>query len=435
MHVVLPKRLMFLVVTLLICGVAQAENGSRGPVHTTPPKDDPSFLLMGEFVGSVDSEESESQTVALQIRPISKDQFEAIAYFGGLPGDEEHRPEPKKMIGQRHDGFLVLSGAPWAIFAEQDRCLLIDPSGERVGTLERVTRRSPTLGAKPPEGAMVLFNGSDADQFTGGELSDDGLLMAGAVIKPMFQDFDLHLEFRLPYMPHAKDQGRGNSGVYIQSRYECQILDSFAQQPVFNGAGSLYRYRAPSVNMSFPPLVWQTYDIRFTAPRWASDGEKIRNARVSVWLNGVLVQDDVELEDKTGAGQGEAPVLLPTKLQDHTDPVRFRNIWVIDRGLFASAEFPVEGTGEEEPEPSPSAEQVAAQAAEQPAEQPAEEPASEPAESEPAESEPAADAPAPEEPAPDAPSPEEPAADESAPSEDADSSEAAAAPAESPPAE
>src|SRR5690606_34957219 len=165
--------------------------------------------------------------------------------------------------------------------------------------------------------------------------------------------------FRLPYMPAARDQARGNSGVYIQSRYECQILDSFAQEPAFNGAGALYRYKAPALSMSLPPLTWQTYDIRFTAPRWDADGQKIRNGRITTWLNGVVVQDDVELEDKTGAGQPEEPVLLPTKLQNHSDPVRFRNIWAVDRGLAPSSQFPVKGSDEPEQEHAVTAEAAA----------------------------------------------------------------------------
>lgn len=359
---------------------AQAqESRSRGPVYTEPPTDDPSYHLMGEFVGPITVGENEYETVGLQIRPLGNGEFEALTFKGGLPGQQKHEPEATKLIGVLSDGFLVLSGGPWAIFAEADHCLVVSRTGERIGRLERIVRKSSTLGAKPPAEAMVLFDGSGTEQFKNGSMTEDGLLIEGATIKPMFQDFDLHLEFRLPYMPKARDQGRGNSGVYVQSRYECQILDSFGVPPVFNGAGSLYRYRAPDLNMSLPPLAWQTYDIRFTAPRWDADGNKIRNARVTSWLNGVVVQNDVELEDKTGAGKPEEPTLLPTLLQNHSDPVRFRNIWVIDRGLTPVVPFPVEGSGEVEPaEPAAEAEAGEAETAgqettdEAPAEEPAE---------------------------------------------------------------
>ena len=98
--------------------------------------------------------------------------------------------------------------------------------------------------------------------------------------------------------------------------------------------------------MAFPPLRWQTYDIHFTAPRWKSDGTKIRDMHITSWINGVKVQDNVALKNKTGAGKQEEPNLLPTLLQDHGDPVRFRNIWVIDRGVLHH-KFPVVATGKQ----------------------------------------------------------------------------------------
>jgi len=197
-----------------------------------------------------------------------------------------------------------------------------------------------------PEGAVVLFDGTGTDQFTTAEMTSDDLLMEGADVKPMFQDFNLHVEFRLPYMPYADGQQRGNSGLYLQSRYECQVLDSFALIPKIDGLGALYRFRPPAINMCFPPLVWQTYDVQFTAPRWNADGTKARNATITSWINGVKVQDNVSLPNKTGAGKIEEPVLLPTRFQDHGDPVRFRNIWVVDRGL-ASGDFPKKPTKEQ----------------------------------------------------------------------------------------
>ena len=165
--------------------------------------------------------------------------------------------------------------------------------------------------------------------------------MEGADLKPMFQDFNLHLEFMLPYMPAARGQARANSGVYLQSRYEVQVLDTFAIEPVNNGCGGLYRFRGPDVNMCLPPLVWQTYDIVFTAPRWAADGTKLENARISMWHNGVRIHKNVELPNKTGAGKPEEPTLLPIRLQNHGNPIRFRNIWIIDRGAAAPAKFPI----------------------------------------------------------------------------------------------
>ncbi len=316
------------------------EASSKRIVATEPPADDPSFVLMGEFAGPVKTGENEYESLGLQIRPLGNDSFEALQYAGGLPGQAAKTAEPIQLVGRRSGDFVVLSGGPWAIFAEQNSCLILDRKGERVGQLERVERGSPSLGAKAPADATVLFDGSNTDHFTAARMTEEGLLMEGADVKPMFQDFNLHVEFRLPYMPNDDDQGRGNSGCYLQSRYEVQVLDSFAQLPKFNGCSSLYRQRAPDVNMCYPPLRWQTYDISFTAPRWGAGGDKLRNARITVWHNGIKTHDDVEITSKTGAGKPEEPSLLPIRFQNHSNPVRFRNIWIVDRGL-SNSDFPV----------------------------------------------------------------------------------------------
>ncbi|MDA9777259.1 DUF1080 domain-containing protein [Rubripirellula sp.] len=323
-----------------------ADGNGKGPAFTAAPENDPNFPLMGEFVGDIQSDAESTRPLGLQIRHIGHGSFEAVSFLGGLPGQEGHESKPMKMIGQRSEDFVVLSGGPWAIFVEKDHCLLLNRKGEQVGKLSRIHRVSPTLGAPAPENATVLFDGSNVDHFTNAQISEDGLLMEGADIKPMFQDFNLHVEFRIPYMPQAQGQSRGNSGLYLQSRYECQVLDSFALEPVFDGLGALYRFKVPDLNMAFPPLQWQTYDIHFTAPRWAADGTKIRDAHITSWVNGVKVQDNVALPNKTGAGKPEEPLLLPIRIQDHGDPVRFRNVWIVDRGL-ASGEFPVRPSPEQ----------------------------------------------------------------------------------------
>jgi hypothetical protein len=316
------------------------KSNEKGPAFTEPPNDDPTYILMGEFAGVVKSTDEKPNLLGLQIRVIGEDQLDAVAFLGGLPGHKSHQPDPFRMIGKRSGEFVVLSGGPWAIIVEKNICRVIDRQGENVGQLKRIKRRSPTLFANPPEGATVLFDGTGTGQFVNAEMTTEGLLKEGADVKPMFQDFNLHIEFRLPYMPQADGQNRANSGLYLQSRYECQVLDSFAQTPKIDGCGALYRFKAPDLNMCFPPLVWQTYDVQFTAPRWNADGTKIRDARVTSWINGTKVQDDVALKNKTGAGKPEGPFLSPIKFQNHGDPVRFRNVWVVDRGLTTS-EFPI----------------------------------------------------------------------------------------------
>jgi hypothetical protein len=144
-------------------------------------------------------------------------------------------------------------------------------------------------------------------------------------------DFHLHLEFRTPYKPFARGQHRGNSGVYIQRRYEVQVLDSFSLSGEANECGGLYRMKTPEVNMCLPPLSWQTYDIDFTAAKFDADGKRIAKARLTVVHNGEVIHDDFELPNKTGAGRKESPEPLPIWLQGHGNPVQFRNIWIVER--------------------------------------------------------------------------------------------------------
>jgi hypothetical protein len=219
----------------------------------------------------------------------------------------------------------------------------------------RAARTSPTLGAPPPAGAVILFDGSSADAFDGGKVTEDGLLMEGTRTRRSFRDFTLHLEFRLPYKPTVfpGSQDRGNSGLYIFDRYEVQLLDSFGlhystindwetrfardwhRRPPSNRnqwGGAIYLTRPPDVAMNLPPLTWQTYDIDFTAPRFDASGQKTENAVITVRHNGVVVHDAVQLPLGTGAGSRRPEVADgPLVLQEHANPVRFRNIWLIPR--------------------------------------------------------------------------------------------------------
>jgi hypothetical protein len=195
--------------------------------------------------------------------------------------------------------------------------------------------------ATPPSEKIVLFDGKDCSHWTHVDGKPvqwrlvDGTMEVvpgtGSIItKQVFQDFKLHVEFNVPQSPpEAKGQGRGNSGVYLQRRYEVQILDSYGLDAKSNDCGALYGLKAPDKNVSRPPGEWQTYDMTFRAARFEGEGrraKKVQNARITVWHNGVLIHDDVELENKTGAGQPEGPQPGPILLQDHGNKVRFRDI-------------------------------------------------------------------------------------------------------------
>ena len=152
----------------------------------------------------------------------------------------------------------------------------------------------------------------------------------GLISKRTFKDHQIHLEFRLPLMPDKRGQARANSGIYIQGRYEIQILDSYGLEGRDNECGGIYKVAAPRVNMCAPPLTWQTYDILFHAPRFDAAGDKTEDARLSVAHNGVLIHEDLALPAPTPGGVG-GEVSEPGGLyiQDHGNPVWFHNIWVI----------------------------------------------------------------------------------------------------------
>jgi hypothetical protein len=208
----------------------------------------------------------------------------------------------------------------------------MNEKNDRVFQLSHVHRQSPTMGAAPPEGAVVLFDGKGTNHFPGSKVTADGLLEQGTTSSDKFGDCTVHVEFMLSYMPTARGQGRSNSGVYVQGRYEVQVLDSFALEGKDNECGAIYRTHAPKLNMCFPPLTWQTYDIDFTAAKYDADGKKTANARMIVKHNGVLVQEDEEVPQTTTAAPfKEENSPGPINLQNHGNPVRFRNIWVVPR--------------------------------------------------------------------------------------------------------
>src|SRR5439155_12529869 len=145
-------------------------------------------------------------------------------------------------------------------------------------------------------------------------------------------DFKLHVEFRVPYLPTATGQGRGNSGVYVQGRYEVQVLDSYGLESKNNDYGAIYEVAAPLVNACKAPTVWQSYDIEFHSPR-CEDGKKVEPARITVYQNGVKIHDNVKITvDNTRAGMGgDVCKPGPIMLQNHGNPVQYPNIWLVPR--------------------------------------------------------------------------------------------------------
>ena len=195
----------------------------------------------------------------------------------------------------------------------------------------------------PPEGAIVLFDGKSTDKWTKKDgksevkwkIADgamEGVKGHGDIVtKEKFGGkFKLHVEFRVPYEPKNKGQGRGNSGIYVQGRYEVQVLDSYGLKSQKNDCAAIYEVSAPSENACKAPTVWQSYDIEFTAPAF-ENGKKTEPTHITVYHNGVKVQDDVKVPvDNTRAGAGGDPSQPgPILLQDHGHPVQYRNIWLL----------------------------------------------------------------------------------------------------------
>jgi len=317
-----------LIGSLSIAAVAVA---AGGPAETDPAKAGPDFAVQGEYVGTLQSDSGPVKFGA-QVIALGDGKFAGIAYEGGLPGDGWQRGDPiERGHGATVDGVTTLQGDGGLATIKDGVITLVDNNGQEVGQLKKVERKSPTLGAKPPAGATVMFDGSSADAFEGGKLVEGNLLKQGCHSKQKLGSHTMHIEFRTPFMPGSRGQGRGNSGVYMQSRYELQVLDSFGLAGLDNECGGIYKIAKPAVNMCLPPLSWQTYDIDFTTAQYDADGNKTQNARVTIRHNGVVIHDNLELPKHTPGRHAESPAPDGVFLQDHGNPVVFRNIWVVEK--------------------------------------------------------------------------------------------------------
>jgi hypothetical protein len=313
-----------------LASLGSASAADAGPAFTDPADAGPDFAVQGEYVGSLKFNGADAK-VGVQIIALGDGAFDAVLYPGGLPGDGWKRGDTReKATGKTTDGETTFKAEKWTAKLSGGDLALTGSGGESLGSLVKVARKSPTLGEKSPAGAVVLFDGSSADQFQGGKLVEGNLLLAGCFSKQKFGDFTLHLEFRTPFVPKARGQARGNSGLYLQNRYETQVLDSFGLEGENNECGGIYQIAQPAVNMCLPPLSWQTYDIEFTAAKY-ENGEKVKNARATIKQNGVTIHDDLEFPHATPGGQGEGPDKAPFQLQAHGNPVAYANIWVVEK--------------------------------------------------------------------------------------------------------
>ncbi len=312
---------------VLLTTVACAKDGS--PAFTRPKEAGIDYKIQGEYKGSLAADGS---VWGVQVIALGEGTFRAVAYQGGLPGDGWSRGDRQHMADGKLEGEVARFEGDQAILKADGKTLTVESfDGEPYGELKKIRRKSPTLGKKAPEGSLVLFDGTSLDHWVDGKIVRNKWLAASNTeTKEKFGDHTLHIEFRTPFMPTARGQARGNSGVYVQGRYEVQVLDSFGLEGKDNECGGIYQVAQPIVNMCLPPLQWQTYDIDFTSARY-EDSKKVKNARITVRHNGVVIHDDVELPHATPGRYKEGPEGGPLFLQNHGNPVVFRNIWVINQ--------------------------------------------------------------------------------------------------------
>lgn len=302
------------------------------PKPATAPKLKAETYLEPATAGQdfIDQGEYKNDWGGAQVIALGENRFRMVTYRGGLPGDGWDKEYKQEVNGKREGDKIVFTSTNNYRAEIANGKITINSDAGGPWTMEKVMRKSPTEGLKPPTGAVVLFDGTGASEWKNGKVDDRGLLQAGTTSKKIFTNFTLHLEFLLPFKPLGRGQDRGNSGVYLMDRYECQVLDSFGLKGENNECGGFYQQAKPLVNMCYPPLSWQTYDIDVTAAKFDATGKKISNTIVTVKHNGVVIHDKLELKKETpGGGMKEVAQGGGVQLQGHGNPVFYRNIWVL----------------------------------------------------------------------------------------------------------
>ena len=322
MHV----RLLFVLPLFLQGTRLSAEEGGR-IIITDPEKAGYDFTVQGEYQGQL---APGTGKLGIQVVALGNGRFRAVFEPGGLPGDGWTGKDPVSVEAALVDGTLTFDGNGYQARLGAGVLVGTAPGGLNFNA-KHVHRQSSTLLAKPPAKAIVLFDGKDADAWNGPGMDDRGFLKCGSTSKRSFTNFTLHLEFMECFRPFDQGQERGNSGVYLQNRYEVQVLDSFGLPPSKGDCGGIRSTAAPSMNLSYPPLSWQTYDIAFTAAVYGADGKKQHPAVATIRQNGVLIHDHQIIPNPTGGQDGDENAKPgPIYLQEHGSPVVYRNIWIVE---------------------------------------------------------------------------------------------------------
>ena len=311
-----------------------------------PPKvfiPGPDFVekYTGEYTGTLEFDGQDSLGLA-QVIAEGRGRYRAVLMrepWKTDPKAQQFRVELTGTIAE--DGNVPLEGGGWTGTLVGQKTLTAK-ADQRSFEGAWSVRRSPTLGAKPPEGAVVLLPFEEGkkpplDEWSNKKwltLDTGAMEVRGGTMFSVrkFGSATFHVEFRCPYEPTRRGQGRGNSGVYLQKRYEVQVLESFGLRSRGNDCGAIYGVAPPKLNACLPPLAWQTYDIEFTAATVGPDGKVARPPTLTVRHNGVLIHENQTLPGKTTAAA--ATGLTPTDslmLQDHGNKVQYRNIWAVPK--------------------------------------------------------------------------------------------------------
>ncbi len=334
---IIGQFVLLAALAVLVGSCAPSGSTTRSSLESPDP-------VMGDWWGHRVTNDGRVIPVAVQSIALGKNRYEI-----NVMGHFDRRDESIMTFEAEHTGDrLVIPDHPdWQI-ALVNETISGKTESPDVQTVElhHIARLSPNLGAVPPTGAIVLFDGKNLGAWerrdekqksvpVGWKVADGIAEVAPGtgdiVTKQKFTDFQLHVEFRLPFMPEARGQARANSGVYLQGRYEVQVLDSYGLAGEDNECGGIYKVAAPKVNMCAPPGQWQTYDITFQAPRFDKDGQKVKDARATVLHNGVVIHENLTIPGPTGGAiddkvQNPGGILL----QDHGNLVQYRNIWLFE---------------------------------------------------------------------------------------------------------
>ncbi len=325
----MSRRAAVLSLSLLVLGlgVCVCARGQKAEPPLNP--------IMGEFAGTFTPAGGQAIKAEAKVIADQDNKYRVVVLYPAADAKATRLELPGVGEGET----VKIESGDWSGTVTKDALKLTAKNGA-AAEMKRVERKSPTLGQKPPAGALVLLpfeegKPTNLDQWAKNEWTcqpDGTVSTRGADIRTNkeFGSFKVHVEFRVPFMPASRGQGRGNSGVFLHGRYEIQILDSFGLPLTPVDCAGIFGFKAPDADAALPPGAWQTYDIDVKAPEFDAAGKQTKGIVVTVLFNGVKVQDAVEVKNVSGGAWGAPAKTGPLRLQFHGNAVRFRNIWLVE---------------------------------------------------------------------------------------------------------